>query len=142
MIHILRASDWLLKIMKDEKPFPSGILIHGFGGPSDIIKPLCDKNAFFSIAGNILFSAKTRAHKAVRAVPSDRILIETDAPDMPPPPGYCVPECISQNPNTRNEPANLPLIAAGIARLRNDDYETFMEQVYYNAKTFLDELWQ
>lgn len=136
MVHVLRAWDWLMKILKDEKPPAAGLLLHGFGGPADLIEPLIDKNAYFSVAGNILRADKTRAHVAVRKIPADRLLIETDAPDMPPPIQYCIQDVKTIDGKPRNEPANLPLILEGIANLRDEPPQRLAEIVSQNADSF------
>jgi TatD DNase family protein len=43
---------------------------------------------FFSFSGDTSDERKTRKREALRAVPRDRILVETDAPDLPPPPAF------------------------------------------------------
>jgi TatD DNase family protein len=59
----------------------------------------------------------------VQGLPSDRILIETDAPFLAPHPQR----------GRRNEPANVLWIARKIAELRNIEEETLINETTINA---------
>jgi len=139
MIHCLRAWGLLMDELRGFGHFPAGLVIHGFGGSADLVKPLIDLGGWFSFAGNILDERKTRAQRALCAVPWDRLLVETDAPDMAPPPAYRIGP--SRDPDTnksyRNEPANLPGIIEGIARLRKVAPEALQQAVWENSRQLL-----
>ena len=69
------------------------------------------------------------------ALPADRILVETDAPDMRPPDQFCT------NPDEkRNVPENLGLIIQGIAAIKNSDVSSFTAVLDQNAQRFLSGL--
>jgi Tat protein secretion system quality control protein TatD with DNase activity len=59
----------------------------------------------YAFAGPVTYERARRPLDAARAVPRDSLLLETDAPDQTPRP----------HRGTRNEPAYLPLVAAGVA---------------------------
>lgn len=85
MIHCLKAWGPLMKEIQQASNRPNRFMIHGFGGPTDLIAPLTKAGAYFSVAGNILHSRRIKAQQALQAIPINRLLIETDAPDMCPP---------------------------------------------------------
>ena len=67
--------------------------------------------AYFSFSGHFLHPRKAAVLEVFRQLPHDRILLETDAPDMLPP-----DETISHPlPEKLNHPANLPAIGRALA---------------------------
>lgn len=110
-IHCLRAWDALFHALEIEAA-PPRFLLHSFGGSAETAQRLAKLGAFFSISGHFLLPRKAAAWSTLRQLPADRILIETDAPDMAPPPD------LQSHPlaNGANHPANLPLVAAETAR--------------------------
>lgn len=66
-----------------------------------------------------------RALEVARFVPPDRLLLETDAPYLPPEP----------HRGRRNEPAYLPLIAWAMAHARGVSAGTVAELTSINART-------
>lgn len=75
--------------------------------------------AYFSFSGSFLAERKTRQQAAFRAIPVDRLLVETDAPAMPPPPPWLT-HSLPPSPEGRpvNHPANLAAVYRGLADLR------------------------
>lgn len=132
MIHCLRAWGWLMDVLRSEAPLPAGMLIHAYGGPAELIAPLAKMNAWFSFAGNVFEPRRQKAREALLAVPLDRLLIETDAPDMLPPPEYR-PHPLGPH----NHPANLRAILGGIAALRGLDEAALAEIIWGNAHRLL-----
>ena len=83
-----------------------GFLLHSYGGSAELVPQLVDLGAYFSFSGYFLHEKKYKTRKAFSHIPSDRLLIETDAPDMLP------PEDIISHPlsGNLNHPANLTAI--------------------------------
>ncbi|MDQ8194718.1 TatD family hydrolase [Coraliomargarita sp. SDUM461004] len=80
-IHCLKALDPLLGILKAQ-PCPSrGIHLHAYSGSAEQVAQLAQLGAYFSFHAAQLSNNAKKASAAVRAVPADRLLIETDAPD-------------------------------------------------------------
>ena len=77
--------DYITSILKEEGPFSSSFLMHGYAGPPDYVQKLVDLGAYFSVSG-YLFNLSPKRRKAmedtIRKFPLDRILLESDAPDM------------------------------------------------------------
>ncbi|MFI5378077.1 MAG: TatD family hydrolase [Tepidisphaerales bacterium] len=139
MIHCLRAWGWLMDLLKAQPPLPAGILIHAYGGPVELIEPLVRHNAYLSFAGNIFEARRHAARAAAVAVPLDRLLVETDAPDMLPPPEYRATVHRHDNED-RNHPANLPRILRGIAQLRGQSPDELAAAVFANARRLFGSL--
>jgi len=81
-IHCLQAWGRLLDILRDQ-PLPRcGFVLHSFGGPAEMVGPLAELGARFSLPGYFAHERKARQREAFRIVPAERLLIETDAPDQ------------------------------------------------------------
>ncbi len=112
-LHCRRAWGRMLELLRAAGPHPAGLVLHSYGGGADLVPQLAALNACFSFSGTITYTRNTRSAAAARAVPPDRLLAETDAPDLPP---AGAPTGPAGGP--ANEPANLPLVVAAIARAR------------------------
>lgn len=132
-IHCLRAWPWLIKILRSEKSLPPRLLIHAFSGPINLIPELIDMNVFFSFAGTVLDEKHTRTRESLLATPINRLLLETDAPDLIPPDGFRLS-------NDRNEPANLAKIVPGVAKILNISPENLAKILKTNSERFFNGL--
>jgi len=108
-IHALKAWEPLFATFEEERP-PEKFLLHSFGGSPELVKRLADLGAWFSFSGSFLQPRKAKVVEAFKFVPQDRLLVETDAPDMIPPEGF-----ITHHAAEGNHPANLVRIAEGLA---------------------------
>lgn len=115
-VHCLGAWGILLECLQSAPPPPCGLLLHSFGGSPEVAARLVPLGARFSFSGRALHPrAGAAALAALRAVPGDRLLLETDAPDMLPPAGFIARPLAAAGGSPLNHPANLPAIAAGLA---------------------------
>lgn len=140
MIHCLRAWEWLKQILLSQKAMPPAMLIHAYGGGVEMIRPLADCGAYFSFGGSTFEPRRQRQRDALRAVPQDRLLVETDAPSMLPPEELRVRPPTCRGEPVPNEPANLPLIVAAIARERGEDETHLREAMSRSAARLLGAL--
>ncbi|MCW1923195.1 TatD family hydrolase [Luteolibacter arcticus] len=132
-IHALKAWDPLFDALKAEPP-PERFLLHSFGGSTELAKRLADLGAWFSFSGYFLHPRKAKVLDAFRAVPQDRLLLETDGPDMLPP-----DELVSHPlPDGKNHPANLPRIGEGLAEALEMPFNQLAELTRANHARFFD----
>jgi TatD DNase family protein len=106
VIHVLRAHDIAPQILRAEGPI-TGVL-HSYSGGADLVPIYRDLGLAFSFAGPVTYPGARRPVAAARAVPSDLLLAETDAPDQAPAP----------HRHQRSEPAFLGDVLAGLAAAR------------------------
>ena len=139
-IHCLRAWGPLLEILR-AGPVPSrGFLIHSVGASPETIRELAALGGYFSVSGAFADPAKKKYHAALRAIPADRLLLETDAPDMLPPEDYRVAR--AQDPAS-GEDVSHPLNILGVyifvrEALKTTD-EILVSRVHDNfTRFFLD----
>lgn len=104
VIHDRDAHVELIEILARRRA-PRGIL-HCFSGDLEMAQRAIDLGFYISFAGNVTFKNARRLQEIARALPLERIVIETDAPYLSPRRGE------------RNEPANVALVAAKVAELK------------------------
>ena len=106
-LHVRKAHNELFCLLRDlNRPQYSGVM-HCFGGSVQEAHRAIEMGFHIGIGGVVTYKNATLADVA-RAVPLDRILLETDAPYLPPVPYR----------GKRNESAYIPVIADYIATLR------------------------
>lgn len=118
-IHCLQAWGPLVETLRSA-PLPErGFLIHAYGGPAELVAPLAKLGAFFSFNPAHLAARKHARREVFRHIPAERLLVETDAPDMPPPPEYNrFPLPPDPKGHVPNHPGNLAVTYEGLAQLR------------------------
>ncbi len=131
-IHALKAWGPLLEALDEEPPPEPGFLLHSYGGSPEFVEQIAPRGARFSFSGHFLHPRKAGALEAFRAVPGDRLLLETDAPSMPPPAEFTSHPL----PDGQNHPANLPRIAAGLAAALEEDPVRLVARCTENTREF------
>ncbi|MEI6892810.1 MAG: TatD family hydrolase [Pontiella sp.] len=125
-IHCRQAWGRLIELLDQFGPLPKGMLIHCFGGSAEIATELVKRGGYISFSGSITRPNARKAGPAIRAVPADRLLIETDAPDLLPTPAK----------GPLNEPANVRLVLEQAADFRGISTEALAELTFANAERF------
>lgn len=127
-IHCLKAWGPLFEVFAESPP-SNRFLMHSFGGSIETARRLLPLGAFFSFSGHFLHSRKEAVVEVFRQLPRERILLETDAPDMSPP-----DEIISHPLHGKiNHPANLPSIGEALAARLGMDLNELAELTRANA---------
>ena len=108
-IHLRDATEDFLSVVKDCAHLHLRGNMHAYAGSMETWKELCRWGDWSIGVGGVLTFKKARLPEVVAAIPIEKILLETDAPYMAPTPLR----------GTRNEPANIPIIAAKVAELKN-----------------------
>lgn len=107
LLHCREAhADLLSMLAADGLPAGGGIM-HCFSGDLDVACRCLDLGLLISIAGPVTYRNAHRLAEVVRALPLDRLVLETDCPYLPPQPWR----------GQRNEPAYLVATAARVATL-------------------------
>eukprot|EP00257_Ricinus_communis_P018912 XP_015577743.1 uncharacterized protein LOC8284269 isoform X1 [Ricinus communis] len=83
-VHCVRAYGDLLESMKSMGPFPAGVILHSYLGSAEMVPEFAKLGAYFSFSGFLMSMKVQKAKRVLKAVTSDRILLETDAPDAVP----------------------------------------------------------
>jgi TatD DNase family protein len=129
-IHCLRAWGALWELIH-ETPLPKrGFLLHAYGGPAVMVAGFVELGAYFSFSTSFLHERKTAERELFAKVPEERLLVETDAPDMAPPPAYR--ELPVVEGKRLNHPGNIEHAYAGLARVREMEVGKLVELVEGN----------
>ncbi len=127
-IHCLKTWGRLHELLCDG-PLPKrGFLLHSYGGPAEMVEPLAKLGAYFSFPGAFVQERKTRRRNAFRQVPTDRLLIETDAPDQALP-DERVSHVLGQE---MNHPANIAAVYEAAAESLGHPPEDLVKRVEEN----------
>jgi TatD DNase family protein len=121
-IHCVKAHAPMLELLR-EKPTPPSVM-HAFSGSAELARVCAQAGHYVSFAGNLLLANARKVVEAARAVPEDRVLIETDTPDQTPPARRPAP----------NEPAFIVDVAQGLARVRGRSLEAIAATTMLNAR--------
>ena len=137
-IHCLRAWGALWDILR-ESPVPArGFLLHAYGGPAEMIAGFLARGAYFSFSTYFLHERKSVQRQIFRTLPAECILVETDAPDLAPPPEKNPRPLADENGKPLNHPANLILAFDTLAKIRGVTREVLATTVEENfARLFL-----
>ncbi len=98
------------------------ILIHCFTGSKDFAFKLLDLGAFISASGVVTFKKSFDLANTFKLIPTERILVETDAP-------YLAPEPLRGKPN---EPSYITHTVKFLSQLKNISYEDFSTKTSQN----------
>jgi TatD DNase family protein len=108
IIHAREADEETCAILEEEQAGETGGVIHCFTGGHELARRALALGFYVSFSGIVAFPRAEVIQEVARTVPEDRLLIETDAPFLAPPP----------HRGQRNEPAFVVDVARFVARLR------------------------
>lgn len=138
-IHCLKAWGRLDEVLREEPRPKCGFLLHSYGGPAEMVAGFVKLGAYFSLSGYFAHPRKAKQREAFKCVPANRLLIETDAPDMRPPDAWNdhpLPDPASGKP--LNHPANLSAVYRFAAEFLGRELPLLTKQVERNfARLFL-----
>ena len=123
LLHVRRAVDQVLKGLR-QIGVKRGIA-HAFNGSRQQADELIRLGFKLGFGGAMTYPGSTRIRKLAGTLPIDAIVLETDAPDIPP----CWLAC------GRNTPAELPRIADILAELRGVSSAEIHAATSANART-------
>jgi TatD DNase family protein len=107
IIHTRSASADTLRIMREERADEAGGVMHCFTESLEVAQAAIDLGFFISFSGIVTFKNARELQEVARALPLDRLLIETDAPYLAPVPFR----------GRTNEPGFVPHVACKLADL-------------------------
>lgn len=125
LLHVRRAIDPVLKYLR-RYPVAGGIA-HAFNGSRQQADTFIKLGFKLGFGGALTFSGSTRIRQLAATLPIESIVLETDAPDIPP----------AWLGGGRNAPAELPRIAAQLAELRGLECSALLAQTTANAQAVL-----
>lgn len=124
IIHCRLAFQDLLRIMVDENIGRVGGVMHAFSGSLETARECLRLGLFISVSGTVTYRNAIRPVEVARQIPLDRLVLETDAPDMTPEPFR----------GRENEPAFLIEIARKVAELKKIPLHELAQATTANAE--------
>ncbi len=117
VLHVRRSADWLLKGLRQVEV--RGGIAHAFNGSAQQAQAFVALGFALGFGGALTYDRALQLRRLATELPVEALVLETDAPDMPPHWLYQTAEQRAQGlPQGRNSPAELPRIAQVLADLR------------------------
>ena len=110
VVHDREAHDAVLDLLDDEG-YDGPLVFHCFSGDVTFARRCVERGAVLSVAGTVTFGSAGGLRDALRDVPDDQLLVETDAPFLTPAPHRGSP----------NTPALTALVLRRLAAERGQD---------------------
>ncbi|MBS3975751.1 MAG: TatD family hydrolase [Syntrophomonadaceae bacterium] len=124
IVHDRDAHGDTVTVLRQEKAADVGGVLHCFSGSWEMARQCLNLGFYISLAGPVTYKNAHTPKEVARLVPSDRLLIETDAP-------YLTPEPYR---GKRNEPAYVLEVAIEIAKIRKVSLEELAATTTANAR--------
>ena len=133
LLHVRRSQDLLLKHLRRRPPI--GGIAHAFNGSLQQARLFIEHGFALGMGGAMTFARALQIRRLARQLPLQDLVLETDAPDIPPAwlggPG---------KPPARNEPAQVGRIAQALAEIREVSREDVVFATAANARRVLPRL--
>ena len=139
ILHVRRSADGLLKGLRQ---FPvAGGIAHAFNGSLQQAKLFIEMGFKLGFGGAMTYDRATKLRALAIELPLSALVLETDAPDIPPHWIYTTAEDREKGKaQGRNSPAELPRIASVLAELRGISLEELAAATSANASQALPRL--
>jgi TatD DNase family protein len=108
VLHCRKATGRLLTILREEGAGKRGGIWHGFSGSRETAEAAIELGFALAFGGPLTWPGARRSPEVLKMLPAEWIVIESDAPDLPPHP----------HRGESNRPAYLALVAERVAALR------------------------
>ena len=103
---------------------PDKTVFHCYSGDAQMARECIDKGYILSFAGTLTFKNAPQLREAVKLVPKDQLLVETDSPFL----------CPMPNRGALNTPAQIPNILRFMAEERGEDLDSLCAAISANAE--------
>jgi len=127
LLHVRKAHDKVLATLR-RKRFGYGGIVHAFNGSYQQATHFIRLGFKIGVCGTITYERSRKIRRVAEALPLDSLVLETDAPDIPP----------SGHFGERNQPEYLPEILTALTDIRNESYRQIAEQTTRNALEVLN----
>ncbi|HEK1686018.1 TPA: TatD family hydrolase [Pseudomonas putida] len=122
LLHVRRSHAQVIATLKRYKPARAGI-IHAFAGSYEEAREYIKLGFKLGLGGAATWPQALRLRKTLPRLPLESVVLETDAPDMPP----------VMHPGARNSPEHLPDIARALAEVMGVEYAALAAASTRNA---------
>jgi len=120
VLHVVRAYPQVLNLLTSHPLPEAGGMVHSWSGHADMVAPALRRGLYLSFSASVVRSR--RQQDALRQVPDDRLLLETDCPDQP------------FDKGARGEPVDLLRTAEVVAQVRGQTVRSVLAITTRNAE--------
>ncbi|GII97316.1 TatD family hydrolase [Sinosporangium siamense] len=124
VIHDRDAHDDVLRVLSEEGA-PDVVVFHSYSGDAEMAKRCTAAGYFMSFSGPVTYKNANYLREAAQVAPAELILVETDAPYLPPVPHRGKP----------NAPYLIPLIVRCLAEVKSVDVDKLCNSISSNGET-------
>ncbi|AUI65077.1 MULTISPECIES: TatD family hydrolase [Glaesserella] len=118
-LHSRKSHDQLFVFLKKAKLARTGV-VHGFAGSYEQAKRFVDLGYKIGVGGTITYARANKTREAIRKLPLESLLLETDAPDMP----------VFGYQGQPNRPERLAVSFQALCELRAESPELIAETIW------------
>lgn len=122
ILHSRKTHDNLSAILRRYSVPRKGV-IHGFSGSLQQAERFVQQGYFIGVGGTITYPRAQKTRRAIASLPLERLLLETDAPDMP----------VSGFQGEPNRPERILAVFSSLCELRQESAEVIANQLYLNS---------
>lgn len=122
VIHSVKAHDQVATLLRSER-WRGRALIHGFSGSYQQACRFIELGCYIGVGGVITHDRAKKTRDVISRLPAGALVLETDAPDMPP----------ARVPKGQNSPEYIPDVFFRLVELRGDDREKLAEVLLENT---------
>ncbi|MFT6387569.1 MAG: TatD DNase family protein [Cellvibrionaceae bacterium] len=132
-LHEREAHDDFFRILSEYRSDLPNAVVHCFTGTRQEAEAYVELDCHLGITGWLCDERRGQSLRdAVAHIPTNRLMIETDAP-------FLTPRTMQPRPkNNRNEPAFLPVVLASLAEILSVSKEQLAAELYATTRNFFD----
>jgi len=138
ILHVRKSADQLLRGLR--RIAVNGGIAHAFNGSEQQAAAFVEMGFKLGFGGTLTFDRSLQIRRLAQWLPATALVLETDAPDIPPQWIYKTQAERAAGALARNEPGELPRIAASLASLRNWTLAATAHQTSANARAALPKI--
>ena len=138
LLHVRRSADQLLAGLR--RVAVSGGIAHAFNGSEQQAQAFLNLGFRLGFGGTLTFERSLQIRRLAATLPAEALVLETDAPDIPPQWLYKTAAQRAAGETGRNEPAELPRIGEQLAGLRGWSLAETASRTAANARAALPRL--
>jgi TatD DNase family protein len=138
ILHVRRSADALLAGLRRIEV--AGGIAHAFNGSAQQAQAFVERGFALGFGGAMTFERALQIRALAAGLPAHALVLETDAPDIPPQWLYRTAAERAAGAASRNEPAELPRIGAVLAGLRGWSVEETARRTSDNVRAVLPRL--
>lgn len=122
-LHSRKSHDALVPFLRKAQLTKTGV-VHGFAGSYEQAKRFVDLGYKIGVGGTITYARANKSREAIRKLPLESLILETDSPDMP----------VFGFQGQPNRPERLVVSFQSLCELRQESPEQIAETIWHTSE--------